>query len=97
MQIQQGNTNMYHTSSPTVQLDGGSRLPSTFTGGYCSDFTVMCVYIVQASYSQPGGFFSSEKHTLHCRKSWWNISSPPDISELFHEDITTNISEKYSP
>ncbi len=26
-----------------------------------------------------------------------NISFPLDISELFHEDITTNISEKCSP
>jgi hypothetical protein len=34
---------------------------------------------------------------LHCRKSWRNISFPSDISELFHEDITTNISEKFSP
>jgi hypothetical protein len=32
----------------------------------------------------------------HCRKSWRNISFPSDISELFHEDITTNISEKCS-
>jgi hypothetical protein len=28
---------------------------------------------------------------VHCRKSWRNISSPLDISELFHEDIITNI------
>jgi hypothetical protein len=34
---------------------------------------------------------------LHCRKSWRNISFPSDISELFHEDIITNISEKCSP
>jgi hypothetical protein len=33
----------------------------------------------------------------HCRKSWRNISSPSDISELVHGDITTNISEKCSP
>ncbi len=32
----------------------------------------------------------------HCRKSWRNISFPSDFSELFHEDITTNISEKCS-
>jgi hypothetical protein len=30
---------------------------------------------------------------LHCRKSWRNISFPSDISKLFHEDITTNISK----
>jgi hypothetical protein len=29
---------------------------------------------------------------VHCHKSWRNISSPSDISELFHEDIKTNIS-----
>ncbi len=34
---------------------------------------------------------------LHCRKSWRNIYVPSDISKLFHEDITTNISEKCSP
>jgi hypothetical protein len=34
---------------------------------------------------------------LYCRKSWRNISFPSDISERFHEDITTNISEKFSP
>jgi hypothetical protein len=34
---------------------------------------------------------------MHCRKIWRYISSPSDISELFHEDITTNISEKCSP
>jgi hypothetical protein len=34
---------------------------------------------------------------VHCRKSWKNIYAPSDISELFHEDITTKISEKYSP
>jgi hypothetical protein len=37
------------------------------------------------------------KDVLHCCKSWRNISFPSDISELFHEDITTNISEKCSP
>ncbi len=34
---------------------------------------------------------------IHCRKSWRNNSFPSDISELFHEDIITNISEKCSP
>jgi hypothetical protein len=34
---------------------------------------------------------------LHCRKSWRIISFPSDISELFYEDISTNISEKCSP
>jgi hypothetical protein len=34
---------------------------------------------------------------LHCRKNWRNIYFPSDIFELFHEDITTNISEKCSP
>jgi hypothetical protein len=36
------------------------------------------------------------KMAPHCRKSWRNISFPSDFSELFHEDITTNISEKCS-
>jgi hypothetical protein len=40
---------------------------------------------------------SSTVYSLHCRKSWRNISFPSDISELFHEDIITNISEKCSP
>jgi hypothetical protein len=34
---------------------------------------------------------------LHCHKSWRNISSPTDISELFHEHSITNVSEKASP
>jgi hypothetical protein len=28
---------------------------------------------------------------IDCHKSWRNISSPLDISELFHDDITRNI------
>jgi hypothetical protein len=43
--------------------------------------------------------FPSEKLSRqpHLRKSWRNISSLSDISELFHENSITNILEKSSP
>jgi hypothetical protein len=48
----------HRMNNSSTAVNDGSHLPCSFTGGYCSDFAVMCIRIVQASYSQPeGGIF----------------------------------------
>jgi hypothetical protein len=59
-----------------------------------NDFSVSLYCSRVSIYSSLLSLHSRRLSFKHCRKSWRNISSPSDISELFHEDITTNISEK---
>jgi hypothetical protein len=82
--------------SPAEQKDSSMRRSQTSSPMHENPKSA----VLPLSTCKATGFKKEVKNNSpvpHCCKSWRNISFPSDISELFHEDITTNILEKCSP